>query len=273
MSQSVRSTLAPVLAGAVLAVLVAAPAAARQTAPQPPATDGEPAAETAETAETAAAAEPVWEGSLGLSYLATSGNSDTQTVGADLGLERKPRPWGLSLKAAFNRNQEDGEKTAERYFAGVRALRSLSERWELFAGLSGERDEFSGIDLRAVVEAGGLYHLLTGPVHTLAFDAGLTWTDEDLLPPARDSESLGGVAGFKYGWKISEGATFGQRVLYYPNFDTSDDWRVESETALAAALSQRLALKVGYEVRYRNRPVGDNDDTDTTTKLSLVVKL
>lgn len=248
------ATAVPSRAQEAVPVATPAPAAARAPAPAPP-------------------PEPLWQGSLGLSYLATSGNSDTRSLGADLGLERRPTPWGVSVKATYDRAEEDGTTTAERAYAGARALRSLGERWELFAGGSGEKDEFSGVDLRWVVESGGTYRLLVGPTHTLSVDAGLTWTDESLLPPGVDSSYLGGVAGLSYGWKIGESASLSQRLVYHSNFDTSDDWRAESETALAVALNRRLALKVGYEVRYRNQPVGSNDDTDTTSKVSLVVKL
>lgn len=214
--------------------------------------------------------EPNWKGSLGLSYLATSGNSDTETLGLDFALDRKPTPWGLALRASYNRSEKDGETNAERAYAGARALRNLSARWELFGGLSGEQDEFSGIDLRTLVEAGAVYRALLGPEHFLSLDGGLTFTDEDRLAPAIDDSFLGGVFGLGYEWKFGENAALKQRLVYFPNFETSDDWRLESITALAASLTRGLGIQLSYEVRYRNQPIGANDDTDTTSKVSLV---
>jgi putative salt-induced outer membrane protein len=217
------------------------------------------------------APEPAWTGNLGLSYLATSGNTDTQSFGLDFKMERRPDPWGVELIATMNRAEEDKVTTAERYLASARAKRTLSERWEYFAGLSGEQDEFAGIDLRALVETGAVYKVLLGPTHTLNVDGGLTYTDESRIEPEPDTSYLGGVAGLDYRWQISEGAAFTQRLLYYPNFDETSDWRVNSDTGLQAAVSKRLAVKVAYEIRYRNEPIGDNDSTDTTSKVSLVV--
>jgi len=37
--------------------------------------------------------EPNWKGSLGLSWMATSGNTDTSSFGLDFGLDRRPDPW------------------------------------------------------------------------------------------------------------------------------------------------------------------------------------
>lgn len=213
---------------------------------------------------------PAWSGSLGVSYLATSGNSDTETFGVDLEAERRPEPWGLDLVAAFHGAEEGGEKTSERYFANLRGKRALAERWELFAGASGERDQFADLDLRAIVEAGFVYKALVGPPHTLDLDLGITWTDEDRLAPEPDRESLGAVAGIDWEWKISDNAALSQRLVYHPNFDRSTDWRAVSLTALTAAINSRLSVKVGYEHHYRNEPIGDNDDVDTVTRMSLV---
>ena len=42
-------------------------------------------------------------------------------------------------------------------------------------------------------------------------------------------------------------------------------------TALQAAMTDTLALRLSYEMRYRNEPIGDAEDMDTTSKVSLVL--
>jgi putative salt-induced outer membrane protein len=215
--------------------------------------------------------EPAWKGSLGLSYVATGGNTDTQTLGLDFKLERRPEPWGFEVIALFNRAEDEGVTAAERYHAGARAKRRLADRWDYFLGLSGEQDEFAGFELRAIAETGVIYEALAGHRHTLSFDGGLTWTDEERIELEPDTDFLGGLAGLTYEWEISDTASLTQRLIYYPNFDEGNDWRLNSDTGLQAAMNKRLAVKLGYELRFRNRPIADNDDTDTTTKVSLVV--
>ena len=46
-----------------------------------------------ETAAEGEEEEPKWVGSLGLAWVATSGNTDTSSIGLDFGLESKPAPW------------------------------------------------------------------------------------------------------------------------------------------------------------------------------------
>ncbi len=240
------------------------------------------------------AAAPAWTGALGLSYVATGGNSDSQTLGLDLGLTRVPDPWGIEIKASALDAESDDLTTAERYTASLRGTRALSDRWNLFLGAAGEMDEFAGFDLRTVAEGGATWKALLGPTHTLSFDGGLTWTREDLVDlrsvdaegnvtwQERDAyDFMGGVLGLAYAWKISDTASLTEGLKYFPNFDQSSDWRATSETALQAAISSRLALKLGYLIRYDHEPgvefvdpagvAHEYDDTDTTTTLSVVL--
>ena len=215
--------------------------------------------------------EPRWQAAAGLAFLLTSGNTETQSLGLDFHLARKPEPWGLELNAQLQRAEDSGVRTAEHYLLSLRGIRAVAEKWGLFAGVVGEQDEFAGLELRMLVEAGFEYQALDGPKHHLAFDLGLTWTDEDRVPPEPDTESVGAIAGLTYAWEITTTAAIAQRLIYYPNFDNSDDWRVDSTTALTASMSERLALQFSYELRFRNQPIGGRDDTDATTKASLVL--
>ena len=74
----------------------------------------------AQEAEEEPEPEPTWEGSLGLAWVSTSGNTDTSTLGLDFALERKPEPWGLEILARGNRADESGVKTAENYLVSAR---------------------------------------------------------------------------------------------------------------------------------------------------------
>lgn len=215
-------------------------------------------------------AEPVTL-SLGLSYLATTGNSDTSTGGVDAKLTWTTAPWTVEGVASYLRADQDGATTAERTKAGVRGNRAMGAQWDLFAGLSGLMDEFAGIDMRAVAEAGVTYRYVEGPVHTLAFDVGGTWTRDDPVVGETDS-FLGALAAARYAWKISETAELSERLAFYPSFEESDDWRIESDLAVQAALTSATALKLSYAVRHDNVPVASYKKTDTATSLSLVLQ-
>ena len=221
----------------------------------------------------------LWKKSLAVSALVTSGNSETTSAGLNLAAKRRPTPWGVAFKASALREESDDVVTADRYAAGVRVERAFGERWSAFGSLRGERDEPAGYELRSVAELGGLYNVLTGPEHELATRLGLTYTREDAVAVQNGDDSegfLGAVLGADWTWKVREGSSLTGALELFPNFDASDDWRATAGLAYQSELSRLLALQVGYDVRYDNRPFVDArgrelDSTDTALTLSLVL--
>ncbi len=216
-------------------------------------------------------APPTWKGALGLAWVATSGNTDTSTFGLDFGLERKPEPWGLSFVVRGNRAEDKGSKTAENYLVSGRAVRSLSERWEVFGGLAWARDPFAGFDSQTLATTGATYHAVKTERHLLSFDMGLSYTWENRVSPAENVDFVGGLLGLGWEWKLGESSKLIERLVLIPNFDDSDDWRVASETAVQADVNEWLALRFGFEIRHRNQPIDDAESTDTTSKASVVL--
>ena len=237
----------------------------------------------AQEGEEEAAPEPAWTGSLGLAWVATSGNTDTSSLGLDFKLDRKPEPWGFNFVAAGNRADNNGTTTAENYLVSGRATRKLNERWEGFGGLAWSRDPFSGFDSQTVASAGATYIAVEGERNHLSFDGGLTYTWESRVPPAEDVDFFGGLLGLNWELKIGEHSKLTERFVYTPNFDNSSDWRIDSATALESSVNSWLALKLGFIVRYRHQPIEKPDptdpnvpeyydSTDTTSTASVVFK-
>ena len=203
----------------------------------------------------------------------------SSSFGFDYAGSRKPTPWGLDLLASFTRAENGGVTTAEQYYVGGRGLRQLNKSLSVFAGLSWARDPFSGFENRFIVEGGVEFLAVDTEHNTLSFDVGLNWTSEDQIfylefpieEFTRTVDWFGGLAGLKWDWNFSKSASLTQRLLYYPNFDDTSDWRVASDTAVTASLTKLLALQFSYLVRYRNQPINNLEKTDTTTKASVVL--
>ena len=217
--------------------------------------------------------EPDWSFQLGLSYLATTGNSDTSSGGVRAHWTKDWNPWGMEAKAFFLRAEDDNETTAERYGASFAGSRTLNETWDLSAGWATESDRFSGIDLRQVVNAGASWHIVHAESWTVDSHLGLSWTYEDLDAGMASNDYLGALVSLDSKWTLSENAEAFTRLAYFPNFDDGEDFRFESTVGVTANLSSRLAMQLGYEVRYDNRPVPGFERTDTATTASLVMKL
>jgi putative salt-induced outer membrane protein len=216
------------------------------------------------------AEEPTSKLSLGLSYLATSGNSSSQSGGIEFLYKHTFDPWGLQVSANFLRAEQDDQLTAKKLSLGVRGTRDLTADLEIFVEGSYLQDQFAGLDPRIVGAAGATYKLLHGPEHELAFDLGLTWTRDTRVDDGARSY-LGLVAAGRYAWNISKTAKFTEDLSFFPSLKQGSDWRIESQTGLQAAVSTDVAVKLTYGFRYANLPEPGFRKTDTQTAASLVI--
>lgn len=225
------------------------------------------------TPDAGEAAAPPWKLEVGFSYVATTGNSETSSGGLTAAFTRDWGPWSLEAGAFALRAADQGGTTAERYGASLRGGRDLSERLSLTAGLQAEQDRFSGIDLRSILDFGLKRVWVETDRHVFSSVAALTWTREELDGIDGSTDNLGALLRTDGKWVLSENAEAVAKAVYYPNFDDSEDYRLEGEVGVQANLNSRWALKAGYQVRYDNQPVPGFERTDTTTTASLVLKL
>lgn len=238
----------------------------------------EPARATAEPPAAAVPAppkpeRPSWDFKLGLSYLATAGNTDTSSAGIDATYRREWGLWSLDSNAAVVRATRNDVKTAESSNAQVRGRRKLSERLQATAGLRSERNRFAGIDLRTITDTSFSWSVLDSPAWRVRTLWGLSWTREELRGNRQESSSLGGLVQLQNTVKISEGSELNGQVTAYPDLEDSEDYRINANLALQAALNRHLALRLGYDLKYDNEPVRGFERTDSTSTASLVVQL
>ena len=203
--------------------------------------------------------------------MGTSGNSDTSSVGADFALNRRWPVWLFESAASAVRSSTDDERTAERYLGLVRGARKLTSRVGLSAGEKLERDQFSGIDFRSITDGGLTWALVRRPAWTLDGITSIALNHESPTTGPTINHPIGVLQALSRIPLGASGATT-QRFTYYPDFKESEAYRSEFEVAVQAALISRLALKLGYLVRYSNLPVSGFKKTDQLTTASVVMQ-
>jgi putative salt-induced outer membrane protein len=214
---------------------------------------------------------PLWDVQVGGSFVGTGGNSDTSSLGADFSANRRGMTWKIESAATAVRTESLDETTAERYLGLLRALRPLTPIIGLTSGIKLERDQFSGLDFRSVLDGGLSWALLRRPRWTLDGVTGIAWNHE--------SRSLGPTIDHPVGLlQLLSRIPFGdagdstQRFTFYPDFTDSSAYRSEFEITAQAAMAAHLALKLGYLVRFANAPVPGFEKTDTTATASVVLR-
>lgn len=214
---------------------------------------------------------PLWDLQVGGSFVGTSGNSDTASTGADFAAHRRGAVWKIESSAVAVRVQDHDKRTAERYLGMLRGQRQLSTILSLTSGLKLERDRFAGIDFRSIVDGGLGWALVRQPMWTLDGVTGIAWSHEAPVAGIGRDAPVGLLQLLS---RIPFGAAGNttQRFTYYPDFARRSAYRSEAELAAQAAMNSRLALKLGYLLRYSNEPVVGFKKTDNTTTASVVLR-
>lgn len=213
---------------------------------------------------------PAWDVQLGTSFVGTSGNSDTSTIGGDFGYHFRGLDWQIEATGKTVRTTDRGVLTAEQYVAGFRSRRTLTDRLGLSTGLRAERDRLSGIALRTILDGGLSWEAFKSPRWTVDTLASLAWNHEQRLVGANRNDPVGTL-------QLVSKVTFGsssftaQRLTIYPDLKQASAYRAEAEVTAESAMNSWLALRIGYLLRYSNSPVPGFGKTDNTTTASVVL--
>jgi putative salt-induced outer membrane protein len=195
-----------------------------------------------------------------LGFVNVSGNTSVTT----LNVGDKFTAMSHDGRAAFTQTagvvygKTNGTKSAQSYTAQLRGDYGLGGKLYLF-GLAGwERNTFAGVARRFEETMGLGFKAITEPNDHLEFEAGLSLFQQKNTF-AHSGESLddnykaGRVAG-AYKHVFTKSSFFTQSVEFLPNFDTSEQWRLNSESAFIAPVSTHIAFKAGYVVKYDHLP-------------------
>lgn len=207
-----------------------------------------------------------------LSFVNTSGNTQVTSLSAKNAMtyaltKKLTGTWRLHALYA----ETDGQRSAESYSTQIRMDYLFTDR--LYgAGRGGwEKDQFAGIENRYYTGPLIGYHFLTGPKHRFRAEAGVDYVSE-MYTDDTDSDFFDGRAFAAYEWAFAQNTKFTQELEYLVQIDETDNYKINSLSALITTLSNILSLKVGYEIKFDNAPVPDTlEKTDTILAVTLIV--
>jgi putative salt-induced outer membrane protein YdiY len=210
-----------------------------------------------------------------LSYVLTSGNSRSSSLGFKGDLTRRWTHQSVSFSVGgirasstatdaryavgtpgdFDVVVPDPDETAERYYARGRYDYKLTDRFFLTSALGWERNRFSGIENRWVVDTGMGYILLNNARTSFRAAAGLTYTSEDYTAPDdRDGSFMGARIGWDFRQQLFSATTFTHSLIGDQSFEDSAARRLDAQLGLHVAMSSKLGLKVNWRILYNNLP-------------------
>lgn len=235
----------------LLCLAAAATAAAQAPAPPPP--------------------PPLWDAQVGAAFVGTSGNSDTSTFGATFSANHRGLVWKFESSANAVRTDSVDVTTAERYNGLFRAQRKLTKMLGLTSGIKLERDRFAGLDFRSVLDGGLSWALVRRPVWTLDGITALAWNHESRTVGETIDHPVG-LLQLLSRVPLGTGGDTTQRFTFFPDFKDSSAYQSEAEVTAQAAMTDHLALKLGYLMKFANSPPTGFGKTDNTVTASVVLR-
>lgn len=173
---------------------------------------------------------------------------------------------------------------AERYEAGAKFRQNLVGEMFWYALGSWYRNEPAGVQSRWNANGGVGYRFLENATSLVAGETGVGLVREDLVDSPADS-FVDGRAYLEVRHKFSDHARFQTELELLDNLQDTGDLRINAKASVTSDLTDVLALRVGWDLKFDNRPtvivIDSNpeappapfvfDKTDRTLSASLVV--
>ncbi len=193
----------------------------------------------------------------------SSGNTDNINANAIFTARRKTDTSRLTLDTAYYFGQDSGDRSENRFTAGVRHDWLLPEsRWFIFADGRFDYDEFQSWEYRLTSHVGVGYELIEPEPLQLNLLAGIgaikefNSDNEDVRP-----EGMFGAEGV---WAMSARQELRFSSLFYPDFDDFGEFRVVSSLDWSLLLDNDLdlSLTAGFRHEHQSKVSADRRHND-----------
>jgi len=211
-----------------------------------------------------------WTGTGELGFVNTTGNTETVALNAKLNFILQQKRWRHRFSGTALMTSENGIKDNERYTVEVQSDRKLTEKSWLFGSFRWEADKFGSYDPQAALTAGYGRQLMKSEKHELKGEIGAGYRKlEERVSSDSNSEA---IARFLLddSWQVFKTTLWTNRLLVEAG---SSNTFAQFNSGLAVSMTEKFALKFGFEVRHNTDvpdDIADSENTDTITSVNLV---
>ncbi len=221
-----------------------------------------------------------WSASANAGLNLTRGNSRTTAGNVGIVAERKGDAHEATVGVEGNYGQSeqtdaDGGtemKTTvqnEKGYAGYRYLFTDRD----YAYMNGElsQDKIADIKYRLILGPGLGRYWIKSDKNTFGTELGISWIKDKIGEDEGDRFALRFAE--KYELKISDTAKVWESVEYLPAMDDFDNYLINGEIGVEAAMNSRLSLRIVAQDKYNNVPADDKEKNDFTVTAGIGYKL
>ena len=215
-----------------------------------------------------------WTGSVALSAISTTGNTETDSFNFDAGAELRRDVDRYTWKGYFNYGRENtggtSNLTARKGGTSLKYDYFLTEdeTTYAFANVGGEFDDLAALDLRTQVGGGAGYQFYESETSKLSGELGLNFFSEESADDTDDSYAALRLAAYAFE-QLNEDLSWTTSAELYPSIEDSDDVYGKLDTKLAMSLTEAMFASFQYVMDYDNTPAAGADRVDQRFVLSL----
>jgi putative salt-induced outer membrane protein YdiY len=216
----------------------------------------------------------LWNGGVDFGYSLTTGNTRTNTLALGANLNRRTRRDKTALYAAYinakNKNKGLTETTANAIRGGGRYEIGMTNRLFAFGFADFEYNQIQLLDLRSVFGGGLSHYLVKRERAEFQLFGGGAYNRENFSDGTR--RNAGEIlAGEELTFRLSERASFKERLQFFPNLTNRGEYRITFDSSLNTKLTRWLSWQVTASNRYISNPVAGakNNDLLLTTGIGV----
>jgi putative salt-induced outer membrane protein len=233
-----------------------------------------------------------WSGSGEFGYASSRGNARSENANAKLGLNQENEYWknsfffeGLRSKGETAVTEDDGKivnhltTTANRYDGGASVGYKLDPRSYIVGALRYDHDDFGANLWQGTASIGYGYVALKNERTELSFEIGPGYKryrpadttvllDGEYVTIHQDTKSEAvarGLVNFKY--RLTPNTSVEDTLLVEAG---AQNKYYQNDVGLSVSMTKKMALKLGYQVRYNSDVLPGIKHSDTLTTTNLV---
>lgn len=211
---------------------------------------------------------PAWTGSLSLSGLLTTGNSETEQLGFRGALSKRWPDDRLTFGAEYSFGRQEDPSTGEKsttidYAMGLAKYdHFFTKRFYGYLSTKAERDAVAELEVRLAPGAGVGYQWFERPTFNLSTEAGLVWVYENFKRTGT-REFFGPRLAYSVDWTPIHLLLLYHKLEYMPSFeDLGGDYLVNIDAGARLTMWKGLFTELRYEFRYDSTPASGRHRTD-----------
>ncbi len=221
-------------------------------------------------------ADASFKNTLAAGLTLTDGNSETLQANASLLSVGEKEGLGTiraGIEANYGESQvaDTKETTVDNAKAYFNAKKTLSRVTFSYVDLSVMYDDIAKVDYRTTFGPGlGLY-VLKSDARSLLVEAGPAYIWEKVDGVSSDYLAIRVAERFEL--QLSETANLWQSAEYLPEAEDFENYLLNAEVGIEAAVNSRVSLRLVYQYKYDNQPGEDLEKGDRTLIAGVSVSL